>query len=143
MNPVQVVLDTNVLVTGLRSRRGASFRLLSLVGADRRFEINLSVPVVLEYESTLKRPGKTPGLTEEDVDSMLDYLCSVGHYREIYFLWRPVLRDPKDDMVLEVAVEASCEFVVTHNLRDFRGIERYGVRPVSPSEFLREIGEIQ
>jgi putative PIN family toxin of toxin-antitoxin system len=143
MNPVQVVLDTNVLVTGLRSRRGASFRLLSLVGADRRFEINLSVPVVLEYESTLKRPGKTPGLTEEDVDSMLDYLCSVGHYREIYFLWRPVLRDPKDDMVLEVAVEASCEFVVTHNLRDFRGIERYGVRPVSPSEFLREIGEIR
>jgi putative PIN family toxin of toxin-antitoxin system len=143
MNPVQVVLDTNVLVTGLRSRRGASFRLLSLVGADRRFEINLSVPVVLEYESTLKRPGKTPGLTEEDVDSVLDYLCSVGHHREIYFLWRPVLRDPKDDMVLEVAVEASCEFVVTHNLRDFRGIERYGVRPVSPSEFLREIGEIQ
>jgi predicted nucleic acid-binding protein len=116
---------------------------LSLVGADRRFEINLSVPVVLEYESTLKRPGKTPGLTEEDVDSVLDYLCSVGHHREIYFLWRPVLRDPKDDMVLEVAVEASCEFVVTHNLRDFRGIERYGVRPVSPSEFLREIGEIQ
>ena len=143
MDPVQVVLDTNVLVTGLRSRGGASFRLLSLVGADRRFEINLSVPVVLEYESTLKRPGKTPGLTEEDVDSVLDYLCSVGHYREIYFLWRPVLRDPKDDMVLEVAVEASCEFVVTHNLRDFRGIERYGVRPVSPSEFLREIGEIQ
>jgi putative PIN family toxin of toxin-antitoxin system len=143
MDPVQVVLDTNVLVTGLRSRGGASFRLLSLVGADRRFEINLSVPVVLEYESTLKRPGKTPGLTEEDVDSVLDYLCSVGHHREIYFLWRPVLRDPKDDMVLEVAVEASCEFVVTHNLRDFRGIERYGVRPVSPSEFLREIGEIQ
>ncbi len=138
-----MVLDTNVLVTGLRSRGGASFRLLSLVGADRRFEINLSVPVVLEYESTLKRPGKTPGLTEEDVDSVLDYLCSVGHHREIYFLWRPVLRDPKDDMVLEVAVEASCEFVVTHNLRDFRGIERYGVRPVSPSEFLREIGEIQ
>jgi putative PIN family toxin of toxin-antitoxin system len=143
MDPVQVVLDTNVLVTGLRSRGGASFRLLSLVGADRRFEINLSVPVVLEYESTLKRPGKTPGLTEEDVDSVLDYLCSVGHHREIYFLWRPVLRDPKDDMVLEVAVEASCEFVVTHNLRDFRGIERYGVRPVSPSEFLREIGEIR
>lgn len=143
MDPVQVVLDTNVLVAGLRSQRGASFRLLSLVGADHRFGINLSVPLVLEYESALKRPGTVPALTADELDSVLDYLCSVGHHREIYFLWRPVLRDPKDDMVLEVAVEASCEFVVTHNLRDFRGIERYGVRPLSPSEFLREIGEIQ
>lgn len=143
MDPIQVVLDTNVLVAGLRSQRGASFRLLSLVGADRRFEINLSVPLVLEYESALKRPGKVPELTNDDIDSVLDYLCSVGHHREIYFLWRPVLRDPKNDMVLEVAVEASCELVVTHNLRDFRGIERYGVRPLSPSEFLREIGEIK
>jgi len=143
MNPVQVVLDTNVLVAGLRSQRGASFRLLSLVGADRRFEINLSVPLVLEYESALKRPETVPELTNDDIDSVLDYLCSIGHHREIFFLWRPVLRDPKDDMVLEVAVEASCDFVVTHNLRDFRGIERYGVRALSPSEFLREIGEIQ
>lgn len=143
MDPVQVVLDTNVLVAGLRSQRGASFRLLSLVGADHRFGINLSVPLVLEYESALKRPGTVPALTADEIDSVLDYLCSVGHHREIYFLWRPVLRDPKDDMVLEVAVEASCEFVVTHNLRDFRGIERYGVRPLSPSEFLREIGKIQ
>ena len=142
MNPVQVVLDTNVLVAGLRSQRGASSRLLSLVGADRRFEVNLSVPLVLEYESALKRPGIVPALTNDDIDSVLDYLCSVGHHREIYFLWRPVLRDPKDDMVLEVAVEASCEFVVTHNLRDFRGIERYGIRALSPSDFLREIGEI-
>jgi putative PIN family toxin of toxin-antitoxin system len=143
MDPVQVVLDTNVLVAGLRSQKGASFRLLALIGADSRFEINLSVPLVLEYESALKRPGTVPTLTHDDVDAVLDYLCSVGHHREIYFLWRPVLRDPKDDMVLEVAVEASCEFVVTHNLRDFRGIERYGVRALSPSEFLREIGEIQ
>ena len=143
MDPVQVVLDTNVLVAGLRSQRGASFRLLPLVGADRRFELNLSVPLVLEYESVLKRPGAIATLSDEDIDSVLDYLCSVGHHREIFFLWRPVLRDPKDDMVLEVAVEASCEFVVTHNLRDFRGIERYGVRSLTPSEFLREIGEVQ
>ncbi len=142
MDPVQVVLDTNILVAGLRSQRGASFRLLSLVGADPRFEINVSVPLVLEYESALKRPGTVPALTSEEVDTVLDYLCSVAHHREIYFLWRPALRDPKDDMVLEVAVEASCEFVVTHNPRDFKGIERFGVGAVTPSEFLREIGEI-
>ena len=142
MDPVQVVLDTNVLVAGLRSQRGASFRLLSLVGADPRFEINLSVPLVLEYESASKRAGAVPALNHQEIDAVLDYLCSVGHHREIYFLWRPVLRDPKDDMVLEVAVEASFEFVVTHNLRDFRGIERFGVGALRPSEFLREVGEI-
>lgn len=143
MNRAQVVLDTNILVAGLRSRRGASFWLLSLVGADDRFEINLSVPLVLEYESALKRPGAVPILTGEDIDAVLDYLCSVGHHREIYFLWRPVLRDPKDDMVLEVAVESGCDFIVTHNLRDFRGIEGFGIQAVTPSEFLREIGEMQ
>lgn len=74
--------------------------------------------------------------------AIVDYLCAGGHQRAIYFLWRPVLRDPKDDMFLEVAVEASCEFVVTHDLRDFRGIERFGVRGLTPSEFLREPGEI-
>ena len=142
MDPVQVVLDTNILIAGLRSQRGASFRLLSLVGADPRFEINLSVPLVLEYESASKRPGAVPALTDQEIDAVLDYLCSVAHHREIFFLWRPVLRDPKDDMVLEVAVEASCEFVVTHNLRDFKGIERFGIGAITPSEFLREIGEI-
>ena len=142
MDPVQVVLDTNILIAGLRSQRGASFRLLSLVGADPRFEINLSVPLVLEYESASKRPGAVPALTDQEIDAVLDYLCSVAHHREIFFLWRPVLRDPKDDMVLEVAVEASCEFVVTHNLRGFKGIERFGIGAITPSEFLREIGEI-
>ena len=143
MDRLQVVLDTNILVAGLRSRRGASFRLLSLVGADSSFEINLSVPLVLEYEDVLKRPGAVSRLTGDDIDGVLDYICSVAHHREIYFLWRPVLRDPKDDMVLEVAVEACCEFIVTPNLRDFRGVERFGIRAVTPSEFLREIGEIQ
>ena len=143
MDQVQVVLDTNVLVAGLRSRQGASYRLLSLVGANSRFEINLSVPLVLEYESVLKRHGTVPALTADDVDGILDYLCTEGHHREIYFLWRPFLRDPKDDMVLEVAVEACCEFIVTQNLRDFGDIERFGVRAVTPRDFLREIGEIQ
>jgi len=136
-----VVLDTNVLVAGLRSRNGASFRVLSLLGQETRFEIHLSVPLVLEYESVLKRPGCVPHLELEEIDSILDYLCAVGHHREIYFLWRPQLRDPRDDMVLEVAVEASCDFIVTHNLRDFVGVERLGVSAVSPGEFLRKIGE--
>lgn len=76
------------------------------------------------------------GLTFEDIDAVLNYLCSVGHHRMIYYLWRPVLRDPKDDLVLELAVESNADYLVTHNIRDFAGSERFGVRIVSPRDFL-------
>ena len=137
----RIVLDTNVLVSALRSRSGASFRLLRLVGRDR-FELCVSVPLVLEYESVAKRLSVSLGLRHSDIDDILDYLCRVSEHREIFFLWRPFLRDPMDDMVLEVAVEAEVDFIVTHNLRDFAGIEQFGIRAITPQEFLREIGEL-
>ena len=136
-----IVLDTNVLVAGLRSRNGASFQLLSLVG-ESAFELNVSVPLVLEYEEVAKRESRALGLTHAEIDDVLDYLCAVATHREIYFLWRPVLRDAADDMVLEVAVEAGCDIVVTHNVRDFAGAERFGVRALTPGEFLKRIGVI-
>ena len=139
--PPSIVLDTNVLIAGLRSRNGASFRLLSLIG-DAEFELNVSVPLVLEYEEVTKREARALGLTHAEIEDVLDYLCAVAVHREIYFLWRPVLRDAADDMVLEVAVEAGCDFVVTHNVRDFAGAERFGVRVVTPAEFLTRIGVV-
>lgn len=131
----RVVLDTNVLVAAIRSRRGASFALLSLVGQER-FQLVLSVPLVLEYEDAMKRTANRVGLRHADVDHLLDYLCQVGEHREVFFLWRPMLRDPKDDMVLELAVEAGCDAIVTHNAKDFVGTERFGIMSVRPSEFL-------
>jgi putative PIN family toxin of toxin-antitoxin system len=142
MPPRRIVLDTNVLIAGLRSRRGASFRLLSLVGRSDAFDIHLSVPLVLEYEEVAKRQARSLGLTHRDVDDVLDYLCSVGHHREIFFLWRPFQRDPHDDMVLELAVEAECDTIVTFNGRDFVGIETFDLRAVPPGPFLAEIGEL-
>ena len=136
-----IVLDTNVLIAGLRSRNGASFQVLSLVG-ESAFELNVSVPLVLEYEEVAKRESRALGLTHAEIDEVLDYLCAVATHREIYFLWRPVLRDAADDMVLEVAVDAGCDIVVTHNVRDFAGAERFGVRALTPGEFLRRIGVI-
>ncbi len=130
-----VILDTNVLIAGLRSRRGASFRLLELF-ADGAFEISVSVPLVLEYEAVARRHARELGLTFEDVDAVVDFICLKAHHRRIFFLWRPFLRDPKDDMVLEVAVEAQCRHIVTFNTRDFAGIEQFGVRPITPREFL-------
>jgi putative PIN family toxin of toxin-antitoxin system len=135
----RIVIDTCVFISALRSRRGASHRLLLLVGGSK-FEIALSVPLVVEYEDAAKRMSEATGLGPEEVDNVIDYLCSVAHLQEIHFLWRPVLRDARDDHVLELAVEAGCGAIVTHNLRDFAGAEDFGVEAVSPGEFLRRIG---
>ena len=134
-----MVVDTNVVVAGLRSRRGASFRLLAEVGRGK-FEIALSVPSVLEYEDALLRHGSVTGLSRADVDAVLNYFCSVGHLQSIFFLWRPLLPDPKDDLVLELAVAAGCRTVVTFNIRGFRGGEILGVSAQRPGEFLKSIG---
>ena len=135
----RIVIDTCVLVSALRSSRGASHRLLLLVG-ETHFEIALSVPLVVEYEDAAKRMTEATGLSGEEVDDVLDYLCSVAHLQEINFLWRPVLKDSRDDHGLELATEAGCETIVTHNISDFAGSERFGVRAVKPGEFLRSIG---
>ena len=137
----QVVIDTNVLIAALRSSRGASHRLLKLLG-NGRWQINLSVPLFLEYEDAAKRPETALKLSESEIDDILDFICAQANLREIFYLWRPVLPDPKDDFILELAVESRCDFIITHNLKDFAGVERYGVRAVSPQEFLRELGDI-
>ncbi len=140
MVPVpRIVVDTNVLVAGLRSRQGAAFRLLSEIGRGR-FEIALSVPLVLEYEDALLRHAPVTGSSRRDVDAVLDYCCSVARLQTIFFLWRPLLPDPKDDLVLELAVAAGCRTVVTYNVRDFRGGDSVGVSAVRPGPFLKTIG---
>jgi putative PIN family toxin of toxin-antitoxin system len=130
-----VVLDTNVLVAGLKSSRGASYALLQQIGTGT-FELNISVPLILEYEAVLKRLARELGLTHAEVDDVVDYVCSVASHREIFYLWRPFLPDPKDDMVLELAVECGATHIVTHNLRDFVGIEQFGIMPIRPGDFL-------
>jgi putative PIN family toxin of toxin-antitoxin system len=137
----EVVLDTNVLVAGLRSRRGASSILLSLVGKGR-FTINISVPLLLEYEDVLLRPDLGLAVTPDGISAILDYHCAVARQHPIFFLWRPFLRDPKDDMILELAVKAECHYVVTFNTKDFAGIAQFGLEALSPAEFLRRIGVI-
>lgn len=135
---LRLVLDTNVLVAGLRSRRGASHQVLTLVGTGR-FAHVVSVPLVLEYEEVLKRRGAGHRLSRTDVDAILDYLCATGEHQSIHFLWRPLLPDSRDDMVLEAAVNGQCDRIVTFNQRDFAGSERFGVSPVSPVAFLQQI----
>jgi putative PIN family toxin of toxin-antitoxin system len=138
MNPIQIVLDTNVLYAGLRSSRGASYKLLKHLGSGR-FEINLSVPLVLEYEEVLLRKEPTINLNSIEIGQILDYLCTIVNLHEVHFLWRPVLNDPKDDMILDLAVHANCQYVVTYNTRDFIGVNQFGIQAVTAKDFLKII----
>ncbi len=137
----RVVLDTNVLVAAIQSRRGASFRLLSLLGTDA-YEPAVTVPLVLEYEAVLKRRARSVGLMHQDVDALLDYLCRVGHHQAVYFLWRPILRHPRDDMVLEAAVESQSDYLVTFNVRHFAAAAQFEVAVVEPRELLHAIRKL-
>jgi putative PIN family toxin of toxin-antitoxin system len=135
----QVVIDTNVIVSGLRSRRGSAFQLLTLVGA-KRSTIHLSVPLVLEYREVLSREASNLYVDATDIEALIDFHCSVATKHRIFFLWRPYLPDPKDDMVLELAVIAGCDSVVTYNVRDFVVIDKFGIKAIKPADFLKEMG---
>ncbi len=137
----RAVIDTNVLVAGLRSRRGTSFRLLQLLG-DPRWRPCLSVPVALEYEDVLKRQNMQTIISTEDADSLLDYFFGVSDLVEVQFRLRPALRDPDDDRILELAARAGAT-VVTFNIRDFLGAAAHGVPVMQPKEFLMKIGELR
>jgi predicted nucleic acid-binding protein len=132
----RVVLDTSVLVAAIKSRRGASFAILERIGTGA-FEVVVSVPLVVEYEYAMLR--ERGALSEVAVRDIIDYLCSVAIRQPIFFLWRPFLRDPGDDMVVEAGFAAGAVAIVTHNRRDFSGAESLGLRVLSPGDFLRRI----
>ena len=136
---MRVVLDTCVLVAAARSRLGASHALLRKL-PHPKFEICLSVSLYTEWQAVMSRPENLPpGQGASDAQAFLRYLAGISHLQEIHFLWRPFLADPEDDMVLELAFAAGCRYIVTHNHRDFRGCERFGIEITSPATFLNLI----
>ncbi len=142
---MRVVLDTAVLVAALRSDQGASRQLL-LAALDRRFAMLVSVPLMLEYEAVLTRPEhlKAAGVTADEVNAILDALAAVIEPVLLRFVWRPMLKDPADEMVLETAVDGGADRLGTFNLRHLGEAARdFGVRAVAPGEAWREIRERQ
>lgn len=135
----RIVLDTNVIVAGLRSSLGASHQILSMVGTGRFVHV-ISVALAFEYEAAIKRPEARISLSPRALEDVLNYLCASGRHQPIYFLWRPTLPDPGDDLVLEVATHGQCDTIVTFNSRDFKGSEQFGIRAVRPQTFLQSLG---
>ena len=94
----------------------------------------------LEWQDALSRPEHLPpGQTAQDVLAFVRFLAGHAWLQDIYFLWRPFLRDPDDDMILELAFTSNSSYIITHNLRDFVGIDQFGIQAITPSEFLRLI----
>jgi putative PIN family toxin of toxin-antitoxin system len=136
----EIVLDTNVLVAALRSKRGASYQLVRSIGTDR-FRLNISVALGLEYEDVLKRKDMLRGgMTVESIEDFLDYLFTTGNLIPHVLRRRPALRDPDDERILEVAVQCRA-MIVTHNTKHFVGAELHGVAVRTPAEFLRMLRE--
>ena len=134
----RIILDTNVLYSGLYSSRGASFRVLRAIDGGR-LRMVLSTALLFEYEDVLKRNHEILHLSNQEIEKILDNLCLLSEHQKIYFLWRPRLPDPKDDHLLELAIASETKWIVTHNTLDFRGAEQFGVRPIKPKELLEEI----
>ncbi len=142
MSKPNIVIDTNIIYSALRSKRGASSKLLSLIGTGQ-FEIHLSVPLLLEYEDVLLRHTASLPITQDVIFDVLDSLCALGEHHEIHYLWRPYLRDPNDEFVLELAIASQCKYILTYNVKDFKGAEKFGIKIITPKAFLQEIGEIK
>ena len=136
-NP-RVVIDSNVIYSGLLSQKGSSFKLLKLI-PDNAFTVAVSVPLILEYESVLvKNLGKL-NLNKKDINDFLDYICAVAEDTRIFYLWRPLLKDPYDDHILEVAVSSNSKYIITYNIKDFVEARSFGIKVISPDVFLTEI----
>jgi putative PIN family toxin of toxin-antitoxin system len=131
------VLDTSVLVAAMRSRQGASYQLLRRLPSPR-FTPALSVALYMEWQAVLTRPEHLPpGMDAERMLGFLRYLASIAHLQDVHYLWRPFLRDPDDDMVLECAVASGSRHIVTHNVKDFRRASALGVTALTPGDFLQ------
>ena len=141
MNEPKIILDTNVIVSAMRSRRGASFQLLSLFRA-QAYRLAISVPLILEYEDVLGRHSQDLLVDSAALGDILDQICSAGERHEIHFLWRPILPDPKDDHLLELAVASQSKYIVTYNLKDFAGVDAFGIQVLTPGDMLRELGAL-
>ena len=142
METVEAVLDTNVLLSGLSSRKGKSFQILQLL-AEEQFRISVSVPVVLEYEAILKKKLDRRIYSDQDIQVIIDYICKVGRHTKVFYLWRPILKDPYDDHLLEVAVAANSKWIITYNVNDFEKAKTFGIVAVTPYEFLQVLQEVE
>ncbi|MFK7801711.1 MAG: putative toxin-antitoxin system toxin component, PIN family [Anaerolineae bacterium] len=142
MDLARIVIDTNIIYSAQRSQLGTSSKLISLIGTGL-FEMHISNALAIEYEDVLSRYQNELGLSNVDIEDLIDAFCALSiRHDEIYFRWRPELPDVGDEFILNLAVIAQCHYIITFNVKDFRGSEKFGVEAIRPKDFLQLIGAI-
>jgi putative PIN family toxin of toxin-antitoxin system len=134
----RIVLDTSVLIAGLRSQSGAGNAILNLV-ARREIVMVATPPLFLEYEDVVKRPEQqlVHGLGLDAIEEFLAELAALIEPAEVHFQWRPQTRDPKDEMVLEAAINGQVDALVTYNVADFAAAtDQFGISLMLPADLL-------
>ncbi|MBU1667159.1 putative toxin-antitoxin system toxin component, PIN family [bacterium] len=147
---MKIVMDTDVFLSSLFSKQGASHRLVTWIvkqykNSNKQYNV-ISNTQVIEFLAVLTRDKnlKRANLNKDDVETFIDGICLISFHQKINFLWRPFLRDKDDDMVLEVAFNAKADYIVTHNIKDFEGVEdKFEIKVLTPKEFLLTIGELK
>lgn len=132
------MVDTSVIVAGVRSQIGSSYQVLKATALGR-VEMLVNVALFLEYESVLMRAEKMQahGLSLDGVERFLIELAGKVTPVEGHFDWRPQLADPDDEMVLDAAVNGRADAIVTHNERDFLPAARFGIKVTKPGKLLK------
>ncbi len=134
-------MDTDTVVAAMRSPGGASAALLRAARADQAILL-ATVPLCIEYESVCSRPEHiaAAGFSAAESTVFLDATIGLVEPVHAWFLWRPQLRDPGDEMVLEAAVNGRAEAIATFNRRDFLpGSERFGVEVLLPAQAIQRV----
>jgi putative PIN family toxin of toxin-antitoxin system len=135
---IRAIIDTNVFLSALWSRRGAAFEIFAALRRGR-WQIVLSNHLIFEYEEVAKRNAARMGLTLEDIDDVLDALCAAAEQRQLQPAWLPCLSDPDDEPLLQMAVEARVMVIVTRNVRHLKTAETFGIEVMTPGEFLAKL----
>lgn len=138
---MRIVLDTDSVVAAMRSPDGASAAILR-AARQGRVTLLLSVPLALEYEAVCRKGDHqlAAGLSERQVETFIDAVIAMSEPVKTHFLWRPQLRDPNDEMVLDVAVNGRADALVTFNVRDYGDTPaRFGVEVLLPRDAIARI----
>ena len=136
--PLRAIIDTNVFLTALWSRRGAAFELFAQLPS-RRWQIVMSNHLLFEYEEIAKRNAVEMGLSLQDIDDVLDAICAAADLRQLEPAWIPRLSDPDDEPLLQMAVEAKVPIIVTRNIRHLKPAEFFGIELMTPARFLAKL----
>lgn len=135
----KLVIDTNILVAATRNRHGPSFALMQTIRL-KQVTMCCSPALFLEYEDVLKRPDQLAAsrLLGSDIDAILKELAGIIEPVTTHYQWRPQLRDPSDEMVLEAAANAQAQAIVTYNLRDFGPAKHFGIAVLNPEQSFQQ-----